>query len=92
MADNLKVGIVGAHRGSSYFQPFGVIAETEVVAICDINETTLHNDAERFNVQNRFTAYSELLDVVDLVVLATPRKPTRSAINSSIRVGKTRNQ
>lgn len=72
MADTIKVGIVGAHRGSSYFQPFNVITETEVVAVCDINETALHNVAERFNVQHRFTDYAEMLDVVDLVVLATP--------------------
>ncbi len=70
--DKLKVGIVGAHRGSSYFQPFNAIAETDVVAVCDINETTLQNTVERFNVPQRFTDYTEMLDAVDLVVLATP--------------------
>ena len=72
MTNKLKVGIVGAHRGSSYFQPFGAIVETDVTAVCDINETTLQNVAERFNVPHRFTDYTEMLDAVDLVVLATP--------------------
>ena len=72
MANKLKVGIVGAHRGSSYFQPFGAITETDVTAVCDINETTLQNVAERFNVPHRFTDYTKMLDAVDIVVLATP--------------------
>lgn len=72
MAKKLKVGIVGAHRGSSYFQPFSVIEETDITAVCDINEVTLQNVAERFDVQHQFTDYSEMLDAVDLVVLATP--------------------
>ncbi len=72
MTNKLKVGIVGANRGSSYFHQFGTITETEVAAICDINETSLQNLAERFNVPYQFTDYTEMLDAVDLVVLATP--------------------
>ena len=72
MANQLKVGIVGAHRGSSYVSPFKAIAETDVTAFCDINETTLQNITERFNVPQQFTDYTEMLDAVDLVVLATP--------------------
>ena len=72
MANQLKVGIVGAHRGSSYFQPFQAIAETTVTAVCDINEETLQSTAERFDVPQQFTDYTAMLDAVDLVVLATP--------------------
>ncbi len=72
MTDKLKVGIVGAHRGSSYFQPLSTITETEVIAVCDINQATLENVAERFNVPQRFTNYTDMLDSVDIVVLATP--------------------
>lgn len=72
MPNKLKVGIVGANRGSSYFRQFGTIAETDVVAVCDINEASLQNLAERFNVPNQFTDYTQMLDAVDLVVLATP--------------------
>lgn len=72
MANQLKVGIVGAHRGSSYVQPFAAIAETGVTAVCDINEAMLQNVAERFGIPQQFTDYTEMLDAVDLVVLATP--------------------
>ena len=72
MANQLKVGIVGAHRGSSYFQPFRAIAETDVTAVCDINAETLQNVAERFDVPQQFTDYQAMLDAVDIVVLATP--------------------
>ena len=72
MTDKLKVGIVGAHRGSSYFQPLSTITETEVTAVCDVNQATLENVADRFNVPQRFTNYTDMLDSVDIVVLATP--------------------
>lgn len=72
MTDKLKVGIVGAHRGSSYFQPLSTITETEITAVCDINQATLENVADRFNVPQRFTNYTDMLDSVDIVVLATP--------------------
>ena len=72
MGDQLRVGIVGAHRGSSYVAPFKAIAETDVTAVCDINEETLQNVAERFDIPQKFTDYGAMLDAVDLVVLATP--------------------
>ena len=72
MANQLKVGIVGAHRGSSYVAPFKAIAETDVTAFCDLNEETLQNVTERFDVPQQFTDYTAMLDAVDLVVLATP--------------------
>lgn len=72
MANQLKVGIVGAHRGSSYIAPFKAIAETEITAVCDLNAATLQNVAERFDIPQQFTDYSEMLGAVDIVVLATP--------------------
>ena len=72
MANQLKVGIVGAHRGSSYVAPFKAIAETDLTAVCDINEETLQSVAERFDIPQQFTDYQAMLDAVDLVVLATP--------------------
>ncbi len=72
MADQLRVGIVGAGRGSSYVAPFKAIVETEVTAFCDVNSDTLQNVAERFGVPHQFTEYDALLEAVDIVVLATP--------------------
>lgn len=88
MSKKLKVGIVGANRGSSYFRQFDTIVETDVVAVCDINEASLQNVAERFNVPHQFTDYTEMLDAVDLVVLATPENLHVPQSIEALNVGK----
>ena len=72
MKEELKVGIVGANRGSSFITPFTAISETKVTAICDINAEALQEIGEKFGVTQRFTQYEEMLDQIDIVVLATP--------------------
>ena len=72
MKEELKVGIVGANRGSSFITPFTAISETKVTAICDINADALQEIGEKFGVTQRFTQYEEMLDQIDIVVLATP--------------------
>ncbi|MFC1716486.1 Gfo/Idh/MocA family protein [Candidatus Poribacteria bacterium] len=73
MKEKLRVGIVGAHRGSSFIRPFTTITETDVTAICDTNEETLNGVAEQHSIEKRFTDYEKLLDDdVDIVVLGTP--------------------
>ena len=57
MRDRLKVGIAGAHRGSSFIRSFGAITETEVTAIYDINEETLNSVAEQNGIEKRFLDY-----------------------------------
>ena len=64
MKEELKVGIVGANRGSSFMAPF--------TAICDISEDATQGIGEKFGVNQRFTQYEEMLDQIDIVVLATP--------------------
>lgn len=70
----MNVGIVGAHRGASFIDPFTTITETQVVAICDVNEASLNDVAEKYGVERRFTDYEKMLedDDIDIVVLATP--------------------
>ena len=72
MKEELKVGIVGANRGSSFMAPFTSISETKVTAICDISEDALEGIDEKFGINQRFTQYEEMLDQIDIVVLATP--------------------
>ena len=43
MTRKFNVAIVGAHRGTGFIQPFDTITETEVTALCDLNEETLHS-------------------------------------------------
>ena len=72
MKKELKVGIVGANRGSSFMAPFTAISETTVTAICDINEDVLAGIGDKFGIDQRFTQYEDMLDQIDIVVLATP--------------------
>ena len=45
MKEELKVGIVGANRGSSFMLTFTAISETKVTTIGDINEDALQESA-----------------------------------------------
>jgi predicted dehydrogenase len=73
MKDELKVGIVGVGRGSSFIRPFTTITETKVIAICDVDENRLNNAAQQLNIEKRFTDYEKMLeDDINIVVLATP--------------------
>ena len=72
MTEELKIGIAGANRGSSFMVPFTTISETKVTAICDLNEDVLEGIGEKFGIEQRFTQYEEMLDQIDVVVLATP--------------------
>ncbi|MFG1933940.1 Gfo/Idh/MocA family protein [Mycobacterium sp. NPDC048908] len=69
MADRLKVGVVGA----------GVIAQVmhlnylrelsnrfEVVALCDISDENVANNADRYDIGNRYTDWRDMLDDADI--------------------------
>src|ERR1044072_1264004 len=69
MADRLKVGVVGA----------GVIAQVmhlnylrelsdryEVVALCDISEENANNNADRYDIGERYTDWRKMLDDADI--------------------------
>ena len=81
MTEELKIGIAGANRGSSFMVPFTTISETKVTAICDLNEDVLEGIGEKFGIEQRFTQYEEMLDQIDVVVLAG--EPPRTPIHSS---------
>ncbi len=72
MSEKFRIGIVGAGRGRSYFSPFAAMAETEVIAICDLDQSALDQIGNQYQIKQRFTNYDDLLDQVDIVVLATP--------------------
>ena len=59
MKEELKVGIVGANRGSSFMLPFTETSETKATAICDINEDPLQEIGGKFSINQRFTQYEE---------------------------------
>lgn len=70
-----RIGLVGARRGSSLVQPFTLFPETEVVALCDLDEQRVASVAEELHVpDNRvYTRYEDFLEApLDIVVVGTP--------------------
>ena len=71
----LKVGLVGVSRGSGTVAPFSLYPETQICALCDLNETRLTDVAREFNVQDShcFSDYDNFLSAdMDIVVVGTP--------------------
>ena len=67
----IRVGIVGK-RGLAFAEAFRTLPQTTLAALCETDEVALHTEAERHGIPGRFTRYAEMLDSVDLVVIATP--------------------
>jgi len=91
MADKLKVGVVGLHRGPSFIRTFNILKETEVVAICDVSEEALNRVGDSFDIKGRYLDYEEMLDSdIDIAVIATPMQfhapQAISALKSDIHV------
>lgn len=74
MAKDIKVGFVGVHRAGSFFKAFQVHPDTEIVALCDINEQTLADAGEATGITQLYVEYGKMLDDAkpDAVVVATP--------------------
>jgi predicted dehydrogenase len=70
-----RVGLVGASRGSSLVRPFGVFPETEITALCDLNQARAAEVAKSLDVADTlvFSDYERFLDSpIDIVVVGTP--------------------
>ncbi len=69
----LKVGIVGAPRGSGFVRAIQTVTETKLAALCDIREDVLNDAADRFDVEKRYTNYEEMADSdLDIIIVSTP--------------------
>jgi predicted dehydrogenase len=70
-----RIGLVGANRGSGLVHPFSVFPETEIAALCDLNEKRLADAGAYYKVPDRslFTDYAAFLNAdIDVVVVGTP--------------------
>ncbi len=69
--DKVRIGIAG-RRGGSFLTGLRALPQVEIVALCDTDEQTLREQADRAGIPHRFTRYTDMLDVVDAVLVATP--------------------
>ena len=74
MSKDIKVAFSGVHRASSFFEAFQIHPETEIVALCDVNEKTLAEAGKATGIDKLYTVYEKMLDDArpDAVVVATP--------------------
>jgi len=67
MEKKIKIGMIGAGQISKHhLERYSKIAGAEVVAICDVNEETLADAAQRFNVSHTYTDFREMLKREDI--------------------------
>ena len=70
---SLKVGIVGLRRGRSFYNVFRPRKDSEVAAVCDVDEERAEAFAREQRIPRTHTDYGEFLqEDLDAVVVATP--------------------
>jgi len=73
MNNELKVGFVGAPRASGFIGTFQTVTETVPVALCDIRSEVLQQVGDRFEIEQRYTDYEEMVATdLDIIVVTTP--------------------
>ncbi len=69
----LKTGVVGLRRGLGLLRMFAAHKETQVVAVCDIDEERAASVKEQMGIEAVYIDYGEFLEHdLDIVVVATP--------------------
>jgi predicted dehydrogenase len=73
MAEMLRVGIVGIHRGGAFVEALNWCEHTQIAAICDIDRERLERESEHFGNPAAFTDFGEMLDSgIDVAIVASP--------------------
>lgn len=74
MPKKIKIALAGVHRASAFSQAFQLHPETEIVALCDLNDSALAAMGAGLGVSQWYTNYEKMLDDAkpDAVVVATP--------------------
>src|SRR5690242_11524482 len=67
----LRVGIAGK-RGIDFVSGFRAMPQVEVTAFCEKDAKLLQGLADRAEIPQRFSHYADMLEAVDIVVVATP--------------------
>src|SRR5437762_3263149 len=72
MTEKLRTAVIGVgHLGREHARVYAALEEVDLVAVCDINETTGQETAARHGV--KFTRdFRDLFGAVDAVSVATP--------------------
>jgi len=90
MADKVRIGVIGLGiMGEQYVRIYNAHPLATVTAICTRKRERLDQVGEKYQIQNRFTDYNELVTQgnVDAVCVATPDfahyLPVKAALNAN---------
>ena len=86
-----NVGIVGLRRGRGFVNVFGAHPNVNVTALCDINEQSLSDLGEAFDLPDSalFTEFDEFVNAdTDIVMVATPIRFHAPHTIASLEAGK----
>ncbi len=74
MSKSIRIAMAGVPRAGSFFNAFQSHAETEIVALCDVDAAALSAAGKSTGIDARYLIYEQMLDEVkpDAVVIATP--------------------
>ncbi len=86
----IKVGVVGlGHWGPNLVRNFSNLPDSEVVALCDINEDNLRKVGGSYSKAYATSNIDEVLDknLIDAIVIATPTKTHYSLVKRALEQG-----
>jgi UDP-N-acetylglucosamine 3-dehydrogenase len=66
----LRAGIIGLGVGQSHAKGYLSSPDTELVAVCDANETRLNEWADLWKIEKRYTDYTQMLDDANLDIVS----------------------
>lgn len=87
----LRIGLIGAgHISITYLEAYKNINNCKVVAICDVNQETASERADKYGIEKVYTDYRELLkdDSIDAVNILTPTFTHKGIILEALKCGK----
>jgi predicted dehydrogenase len=88
---NLRYGCIGAGiQGEKHAEIIALLPNTELVAVCDINEESARQAGLKFGAKHALTDYQDLLalDEIDAVSIALPDHLHRDAASKAFEAGK----
>jgi len=90
MSKKLKIGIIGAGAiGNVHANALAAVGESEIAALCDIDEAKLAAMGERLKVKARFDDYRDLLRTdVDAVFVCVPNALHAEIAVAALEAGK----
>jgi predicted dehydrogenase len=88
----VNIGVIGAGgiANAAHLPSYKTCPNANVVAICDINETALHDTQAKFDIPHAFTDYHELLQMedIDAISVCTPNYVHKDPAIAAMRAGK----